>query len=71
MKRLLLFVIFFGLSVSICSANIFPSQALHQDEQFTLLLDNQDYQTAYNGASGLLHASICLKRSGSLNVGDL
>jgi hypothetical protein len=58
MKRLSLLVIFIiSLSVSICSANIFPSQAIQQAEQFTSLIDNRNYHDAYQSSSDLLRLS--------------
>ena len=58
MKRLYLFTILFVLSCSICSANLFSSEAIHQAEQFSSLIDNGDYQAAYQSSSVLLHISL-------------
>lgn len=57
MKHFILIVVLFILSCSICSANFSFSQAIHQAEQFISLVDNQDYQAAYNSASDIFKIS--------------
>lgn len=54
MKHLLLLAVALSLSCSICSGDLFPSQAVTQAEQFVLLIDNRDYQSAYKTGSEFL-----------------
>ena len=54
MKKVILFAVITCLSASTTTASLFPSDAIQEAERFVSLIDNQEYQTAYQATSNLL-----------------